>query len=106
MQEPAWVIKPASARARKQWQQATEQQPEVMSIVKHKLENDPIERGDNPGRTHKLRGKLGRRNIDGIAYEQWQHELTSAGRVWYCVNRTNRIVWITYVSLSHPKETA
>ena len=77
-----------------------------MSNEKKRLENDPLERGDNPRRTHKLRGSLDQRNIGGALFEQWQHELTSAGRIWYCVDRKNRIVWITYVSLSHPKETA
>lgn len=105
METPNWVLKPASAQAKKQWLRATAQELELMSAEKERLENDPLERGDNPRRTHKLRGSLGQRNIGGVSFEQWQHELSSSGRIWYCVDRQNRIVWITYVSLSHPKET-
>lgn len=76
-----------------------------MSKEKERLENRPLERGENPGRTHKLRGQLSKRTISGATYDQWQHEFSSAGRIWYCVDRKKRIVWITQVSLSHPKKT-
>lgn len=36
---------------------------------------------------------------------QWQHELSGGGRVFYCPDRTDRIVWVTKVDLAHPKET-
>ena len=100
-----YVIKPASAKALKQWNKALEQEPDLMAKEKERLENRPLERGDNPSRTHKLRGTLSTRKIDGVNYDQWQHEISSAGRVWYCVDRKSRIAWITFVSLSHPKET-
>lgn len=100
-----WVIKPASAQAQKLWLQACEQEPDLMSKEKERLEKRPLERGENPRRTHKLRGKLAERSIAGTTYDQWQHEITSAGRIWYCVDRKKRVVWITQVSLGHPKKT-
>lgn len=105
MASPDWVIKPASAQIHKQWLEAFEQEPDLMSEEKKRLKKRPIERGENPRRTHKLRGKLAKRRIESTTYEQWQHEITSAGRIWYCVDRKDRIVWITQVSLSHPKKT-
>lgn len=100
-----WKIKPASAQAEKQWNKAKEKEPDLMAKEKERLENRPLERGDNPGRTHKLRGPLSTRMVGRVRYDQWQHEISSAGRVWYCVDRKNRIVWITQVSLGHPKDT-
>ena len=76
-----------------------------MAKEKERLKTGPLERGDNPRRTHKLRGSLSTRTIDGVKYDQWQHEITSSGRVWYCPDRKNRIVWITQVTLDHPKGT-
>jgi hypothetical protein len=76
-----------------------------MAKEKERLESRPLERGDNPQRTHKLRGSLSTRKVEGVTYEQWQHEITGAGRVWYCVDRKNRIIWITQVALGHPKGT-
>jgi hypothetical protein len=41
--------------------------------------------------------------IGGKRLPQWQHEITGAGRVWYCPDKEVRVVWITYVSLAHPQ---
>lgn len=100
-----WVIKPASAQTEKAWKLALDQEPEIMEEERKRLRTRPLDRSDNPRRTHQLKGKLAERRIQGERYEQWQHEITSAGRVWYCPDRKNRIIYVTHVSLSHPKET-
>ena len=105
MDSQVWVVKPASARAHKEWEKAKQKEPGLMAKEKERLVNRPLERGDNPTRTHKLRGPLATRAIDGVKFDQWQHELTSEGRIWYCVDRKKRIIWVTKVSLSHPNET-
>jgi hypothetical protein len=38
----------------------------------------------NPARQHRLRGSLATRSIDGKKLDQWQYEVTGAGRIWYC----------------------
>ena len=37
--------------------------------------------------------------------EQWQYEVTGAGRVWYCPDRESRTVWLTDASVGHLKAT-
>jgi len=105
VQNPDWQIKPASAKAEKQWKKAVEQQPDLMAKEKERLKTNPLDRSGNPRRTHQLRGPLATRKIGGSSFEQWQHEITGAGRIWYCADRKNRIVWVTQVDLSHPRET-
>jgi hypothetical protein len=36
---------------------------------------------------------------------QWQHEITGAGRVWYCPDKDERVVWVMNVALRHPQQT-
>jgi hypothetical protein len=50
-------------------------------------------RPENPARQHRLRGQLGSRQIGGQVLEQWQYEVTSAGRIWYCPEPQRGIVW-------------
>lgn len=76
-----------------------------MSEERIRLLKRPLDREQNPTRTHKLKGPQATRKIGGVSYDQWQHKITSAGRIWYCPDRKNRIIWITLVSLTHPKET-
>lgn len=37
--------------------------------------------------------------------EQWQYEVTGAGRLWYCIDDGQRIVWLTEATVGHPKAT-
>ena len=100
-----WTIRPAGAQAKKQWQRAMEAEPELMEKERHRLRERPLDRDANPRRTHQLRGPLGSRTISGKKLPQWQHEITGAGRVWYCPDKEVRVVWVTYVSLQHPQPT-
>lgn len=56
-------------------------------------------------RQHPLKGSLGRRSINGVELEQWQYEVTSGGRVWYCIDDDRKIAWMTECSPGHPKAT-
>lgn len=76
-----------------------------MARERERLRNRPLHRGDNPRRTHPLKGSLGKKSIGGQKLPQWQHELTGAGCIWYCPDRDQRVVWVTKVEPSHPKET-
>jgi hypothetical protein len=37
--------------------------------------------------------------------EQWQYEVTGAGRIWFCPDDAIRVVFITKASTGHPSET-
>jgi hypothetical protein len=37
--------------------------------------------------------------------EQWQYEVTAGGRIWYCPDPQDKIVWIVVASTAHPKLT-
>ena len=76
-----------------------------MRSVRDRLRTRPLDRSDNPSRTHRLRPPLHEKRIGDARLPQWQYELTSAGRIWYCLDRATHIVWVTLVSLDSPKET-
>jgi len=37
--------------------------------------------------------------------EQWQYEVTGAGRLWYAIDDARRTAWLTHASVGHPKNT-
>ena len=45
------------------------------------------------------------RTVNGVAMEQWQYEVTSGGRLWYCIDDAKRTVWLTGAMTGHPKST-
>jgi len=49
-------------------------------------------RPENLARQHRLRGQLAERVVGGRTLEQWQYEVTAAGRIWYCPDPERRIV--------------
>jgi hypothetical protein len=59
----------------------------------------------NVGRQQRLRGQLASRDVRGRTLEQWQYEVTSGGRLWYCPDPQARIVWVVDASVGHPKAT-
>lgn len=52
-----------------------------------------------------LRGALGLRNIGGVEMRQWQFDISSGARLWYCVDPDERIVWLTLAAAGHPRAT-
>ena len=60
---------------------------------------------ENPARQHLLKGVPSRRELGGKSFDQWQYEVTSGGRIWYCPDSERNIVWITYAGTRHPKST-
>lgn len=60
---------------------------------------------EKPARQHRLRGDLGRREVHGKLLEQWQYEVTSGGRIWYCPEPARQVVWVVRASTAHPKVT-
>lgn len=81
------ICSAASANARVAWETLTE---------------DPRTRTE---RQHRLRGDLGSRDVSGQTMEQWQYEVTSGGRLWYCIDDDRRTVWLMDAMVGHPKAT-
>jgi hypothetical protein len=71
-------------------------------IAWEKITADPRER---TARQHPLKGSLGTRVVSGVAMEQWQYEVTSGGRLWYCIDDQKRTVWLTEAMPGHPRST-
>lgn len=76
-----------------------------MHRVRERLQSRPTDRSDNPNRTHRLKPPLSMAKIGDLSLPQWQHEMSAAGRIWYCVDAEARTVWVTRVSLTPPPET-
>lgn len=68
------------------------------------ITRDPRDRSQ-PRRHHQLRDDLATRMIQGRVMEQWQYEVTGPGRVWYCVDDRQHVVWLTRATIGHPSET-
>lgn len=100
-----WKLKPASEQARKQWHEAVAAEPDLMDAERTRLRTRPLDRSANPRRTGQLKGGLATRRVGDQTLPQWQQELTSAGRLWYCPDKKTRTVWIVMVDLQHPKAT-
>jgi hypothetical protein len=100
-----WVLRPVSARAQKEWEEAADAEPELMAAMRERLRLRPLDRSDNPSRTHRLKPPLAEKLVGRRKLPQWQHEITGGGRVFYCPDQADRVVWVTKVELGHPRET-
>jgi hypothetical protein len=79
--------------------------PDLMVAVRNRLRQRPLDRADNPRRTHRLRPPLDTKRIGDLMLPQWQHEISASGRIFYCPDAVARVVWITRLDLGHPHET-
>ena len=70
--------------------------------AKARLKSAPTTRSDVQKR---LRGSLGKRLIGGVERDQWQYDISSGARLWYCVDPDRRIVWLTLAAAGHPRAT-
>ncbi len=66
------------------------------------LRADPRSRSQ---RQHPLKGDFATRSIGGQLLEQWQYEVTGAGRIWYCIDDERRVVYLTLATVGHPRQT-
>lgn len=68
------------------------------------LRADPCPALETP-RQHRLKGSYKTATFDGQEYPLWQYEVTAGGRIWYCVDKAKRIVWLLHAGPGHPKGT-
>lgn len=97
-----WDFRFATNDAAKGWEQICVHAPANARTAWERITDDPRRRDQ---RQHPLKGSLGRRSVNGEELEQWQFEVTGAGRIWYCIDDATRTVWMTDASPGHPKAT-
>lgn len=97
-----WDFRFATQSAIKGWEQLCSAAPTNARRAWDRLTTSPRERD---GRQRRLRGSLGTRTVGGRDLEQWQYEVTAGGRVWYCIDDDDRVVWMTHASVGHPRAT-
>ena len=97
-----WDFRYATSDGVAGWDKVCNAAPANARTAWERITADPRQRDD---RQHPLRGNLGTRTVNGEAMEQWQYEVTSGGRLWYCIDDERRIVWLTDAMPGHPKVT-
>lgn len=98
----AWDIRYADNEAARGWEQLCRVLPSGALRAWDALTSRPRHRSN---RQHPLQGSYRTRSRSGIEMEQWQYEITGSGRIWYCIDDMKMTVWLTQVSLGHPKAT-
>jgi hypothetical protein len=99
-----WELRFGESEAAAGWEELCRQAPGPLREAWDVLSGDPRDR-TNPDRRHRLRSDPGIRTIKGKVLEQWQYEVTGAGRIWYCPDDALHVVFITKESTGHPGET-
>lgn len=97
-----WDFRYGTSDAVSGWEKVSAAAPANARVAWERITADPRDRTD---RQHSLKGSLGTRVVNGVQMEQWQYEVTGAGRLWYCIDDDNRTVWLTDGSVGHPKLT-
>jgi hypothetical protein len=97
-----WDFRYGTGAAVTGWDKVCAAAPANARTAWERITSDPRQRDD---RQHPLRGSLGMRTVNGEGMEQWQYEVTSGGRLWYCIDDKQRTVWLTDAMPGHPKAT-
>jgi hypothetical protein len=97
-----WDLRYGDSAAVDGWEQLSRQAPGPTLAIWSMLRADPRRRG---ARQHPLKGELATRSIGGRMLEQWQIEVTGAGRVWYAIDDEHRAVVLTLATVGHPAKT-
>lgn len=97
-----WDIRFANNDAAKGWEQVSASAPSNVRSAWERITDEP-RRWD--GRQKPLQGPLASASIGGAEMEQWQLEVTSGGRIWYCIDDAKRTLWVTRAGPCHPKST-
>ena len=98
----AWDFRFATNDAAKGWEALCATSASNARLAWDRITSDPRQRDQ---RQHPLRGSLARRTVGPKELEQWQFEVTGAGRIWYCIDDERKTVWMTDASPGHPKAT-
>ena len=98
-----WEVKCGETEAGKGWAELEKQAPGNTRKAWDDLRTNP--RAATDSRHHRLRANLASRLFEGRVLEQWQIEVTGAGRIWYLIDDVKHTVWVVRASCGHPKAT-
>jgi len=101
---PEWDLRFATKAAAENWEKLSNVAAGNCAEMHARLTRDPRDR-INPDRHHRLKGELAVGRHDGKELEQWQYEVTGAGRVWFLIDDSRHRVLLTAVTLGHPSKT-
>jgi hypothetical protein len=99
-----WRLRFATNEAAKGWGDLCSEASGNARRCFEALRSDPLSQSD-PDRQHRLRGRLATAVLGGIAYPQWEFEVTAGGRVRYLIDEERRTVHLVYASTRHPRDT-
>ncbi|MFY0583301.1 hypothetical protein [Cystobacter fuscus] len=99
-----WDIRFGDSDAVDGWNDLCAQAPGATRDAYDAIVKNPRD-SSRPGRQHRLKGSLASRKVAGETLEQWQFEVTSGGRIWYCIDDAHRRVILVLASTKHPKAT-
>ena len=100
-----WDVRWGNAKAGRAWGELKASGfTRKLDWLARQLQTEPRWRGAQ-SRHHRLKGKLATRIVDGETCEQWQHEISGGGRVWFAIRDSNRTVYVLMVSPGHPSKT-
>ena len=97
-----WDLSFAEREAANGWEELCGQAPGSTRAAWSALRADPRSRSE---RQHPLKGDFAARSIGGRRLDQWQYEVTGAGRIWYCIDDDQQTVWLTLATVGHPSRT-
>ena len=96
-----WDVRFGNNEAVRGWEELCSQAATNTRRAWEQLRTQPRAVPSTP-RQHRLKGELGTNH----GYEQWQIEVTGAGRIWYWIDDDKRIVWVVvHAGTGHPKAT-
>jgi hypothetical protein len=99
-----WEIRFAASDAAKGWDELCRHAASNTCAAWLLLRDEPRPRVT--ARRGPLKYDLAVKVIDGRSCEQWQIEVTGAGRIWYAIDDERRTVWITLARVGHPPQTS
>lgn len=99
-----WELRFATNEAAKGWEALCQQAAANTATAWSELRARPA-RPAPISRHHRLNGRLASAAHRGVDMEQWQYEVTAAGRIWYVVDIDNRTLWLRHAGPGHPKDT-
>ena len=97
-----WDLRFGDNSAADGWDRLCAQAPGPALTAWTALRTDPRARSQ---RQHPLKAAFATRSVGGRVLEQWQYEVTGAGRIWYCIDDERRVVYLNLATVGHPRET-
>jgi hypothetical protein len=97
-----WTLYFADRRAEVGWHNVVRQSPGNDAKAWEDITSNPRRMNE---RQHRLKGGLASGRYRGVTLEQWQYDVTGAGRLWYLVDDLEVKIWLVHAGTGHPKLT-